>query len=325
MAVDSTRVAVVICAYTENRWNELVASVASVRAQTTPPGQIVVVVDHNPALLSRAREYFRDVTVVENGEARGLGGARNSGVRASRGDVVAFLDDDAVAEPEWLENLLLDYRDPNVMGVGGATLPQWQGERPAWFPEEFGWVVGCSYRGQPESRAAVRNLHGCNMSFRRQVFDSIGGFRLGYGCDETEFCIRLQQKMAGKQVVYEPAARIKHLVTRERATLKYFLTRCHFEGGSKAVVSWIAGSRDGLASERSYTFQTLPRGIVLGLRDALAGAGAAGLARAVVIIMGLGATTLGYVRGKFSTGAAARKRGWYDREGGRAASGAASE
>ncbi len=299
-----------ICAYTENRWNELAAAVESVAHQTLSPREIVIVVDHNPVLLERARRHFSNVVVVENREARGLGGARNSGVMAAQGNIVAFLDDDAVATPDWLEKMLQPYADPQVVGVGGATRPHWQGGKPEWFPDEFGWVVGCSYRGLPQSLAPVRNLHGCNMSYRREVLNALGGFRLGYGCDETEFCIRLQRRLPGKKLLYQPAAQIEHQVTSERATWRYLLSRCYFEGGSKAVVSWLVGSEQGLASERAYTLHTLPQGLMLNLRAVLLHGDAAGLARAAAIIAGLGSTALGYLVGKITTRQAALKRGW---------------
>ena len=103
-------VSVVICAYSDRRWNDLVAAVTSVRAQSEEPAEIVVVVDHNPALLTRARAALPVSTVVENGEPRGLSGARNSGISATSGEVVAFLDDDAIAEPTWLECLIASTR-----------------------------------------------------------------------------------------------------------------------------------------------------------------------------------------------------------------------
>ena len=95
---------VVVCAYTERRWESLLRAVESLRSQRRVPEQCVVVIDHNEQLLRRARFSLPDdVEVVASDEPQGLSGARNTGVRAATGDVVAFLDDDAEAEPGWLE------------------------------------------------------------------------------------------------------------------------------------------------------------------------------------------------------------------------------
>jgi glycosyltransferase involved in cell wall biosynthesis len=155
-------ISVVICAHTEKRWNETCAAVESVRAQSYPSQEIIVVVDHNPALATSLDAALRDVRVVENREERGLSGGKNTGVAIAQGDIVAFLDDDAVADPDWLKFFADSYTDPAVIGVGGLTLPNWRLPRPAWFPREFDWVVGCTYRGMPETRAPVRNLLGGN-------------------------------------------------------------------------------------------------------------------------------------------------------------------
>ena len=114
-------------------------------------------------------------------------------MRVARGDVVAFLDDDAEADPGWLEELLAQYDDPHVAGAGGRAMAVWPQRRPRWFPPEFDWVVGCSYTGLPETVSPVRNLIGAAMSFRRTIFDQLGSFdtemgRLGVlplGCEET--------------------------------------------------------------------------------------------------------------------------------------------
>src|SRR5919199_1212985 len=84
--------AVVIRAYTEDRWDDLVAAVASVRAQTAAPGETIVVIDHNDELLARVRAEIVGVVAISNSEPQGLSGARNSGVAAARGAVIAFLD-----------------------------------------------------------------------------------------------------------------------------------------------------------------------------------------------------------------------------------------
>jgi glycosyltransferase involved in cell wall biosynthesis len=170
--------AVVICAHDSRRWAHLQAAVGSVQRQTLPPYEIVVVVDGDDQLYGRAAAELEGVHVVKNQDQPGLGGARNSGISASTAPLVAFLDDDALATERWLELLSAAYVDPDVAGVGGAIEPRWERGRPAWFPPEFDWVVGCTYRGMPERTAEVRNLIGCNVSYRRDVLEALNGFRL---------------------------------------------------------------------------------------------------------------------------------------------------
>lgn len=310
----------VICAYTEERWDDLLLAVDSVRQQSKPPREILVVVDHNARMLARARCHVTDVVVVENDETHGLSGARNCGLRAAQGAVVAFLDDDAVASPHWLEELAAGYDDPAVMGVGGSIKPMWTDGRPRWFPAEFDWVVGCTYRGMPSRTTYVRNFLGCNMSFRREVFEAIGGFRHAIGrvdkrplgCEETELCIRALQHWPKKLLMYRPSARVSHRVPASRARRDYFLSRCYSEGLSKALVARFVGAGDGLASERSYTFKTLPRGGARGLKDALLHGDPAGLGRTGAIVSGLASTTFGYLVGTFSDWIAT-VQGWFKR------------
>ena len=305
MSQNMPDISVVVCAYTEERWDDLATAVASLQSQTLAPKEIIVVIDHNPRLFARARQEIDGAAVIENSQQRGLSGARNTGIAAAAGSIIAFLDEDAMAMPDWLALLGASYADPRVLGVGGAIVPMWLSGRPGWFPEEFDWVVGCVYRGMPESAAPVRNLIGCNMSFRREVFDEIGGFRNGIGrigtrpvgCEETELCIRARQRWPRSQLIYQPRAKVYHRVPASRSRWSYFRSRCYAEGLSKALVSRLVGPQDGLASERSYVAHTLPRGVGKGLADALLRGDPAGLARAGAIAGGLALTALGYLIG----------------------------
>lgn len=298
------RISVIVCAYTEERWNEMLTAVESLRQQSLPPAEIILSIDHNPILFERARQEFPDLIVIENHEARGLSGARNSGLSVAKGDVVAFMDEDAFAEPSWLEMLYHHFNDRHVIGVGGAIIPVWSIRRPDWFPAEFNWVVGCTYLGMPESAAPIRNLIGCNMAFRREVFTRVGGFRDGIGrvgtfpagCEETELCIRANQQMPGSRMIYEPLARVHHRVPGSRGQLRYFRNRCYMEGRSKALISRLIGTKDGLASERSYTQKTLPLGVLRGIADLFKG-DFCGLLRAGAIVFGLFVTASGYLTG----------------------------
>jgi GT2 family glycosyltransferase len=296
---------VIICAHTEERWYDLLAAIASVQGQTLPAHEIIVVVDHNPALRDRLHAHHPALHIIENHEIRGLSGARNSGIAVAQGAVLAFLDDDAVAAPDWLAQLAAAYTRPDVMGAGGLIAPLWESGCPRWFPAEFQWVVGCTYRGMPEVTSPVRNLIGCNMSFRREVFAAIGGFRseIGrvgsrpVGCEETEICIRAQQNQPAKVLLYVPAAQVAHRVPGRRSGLAYFRARCYAEGLSKAQVAGFVGVHDGLASERNYTLRTMPVGVLRGLGDVIRHGDLAGVGRAGAIVAGLLITTTGYVVG----------------------------
>ena len=302
-------ISVVVCAHDEGRWEEIKAALASLAEQTVTPREVIVVVDHNDHLLGRIRDELGARTLA-NAEPKGLGGARNTGFAAASGSVVAFMDDDAVASPGWLQHLRDHYGDDEVAGVGGSAAPLWMTSRPGWFPPEFDWVIGCSYLGMPLRTQQVRNMFGCNMSFRRDLLVSLGGFRLGYSCDETELCIRLGQRWPERRILYVPEASIRHHVPENRTRFRRFISRCYFEGGSKAVVSRLVGSGQALSDEYRYTREVLPRGARQGLSAFLRHGDVAGLARALAIAAGLGATAVGYLVGHVMINRAARRRGW---------------
>lgn len=299
-------ISVVICCYTLDRWDEISRAISSVSTQVHSALETIVVVDHNDELHARAQEAWANesVTVVSNTQRQGLSGARNTGVAIARGSIVAFLDDDAHAAPDWLGHLVAPYEDASVLGVGGSSLAAWAASRPGWFPVEFDWVVGCTYLGQPTERADVRNVIGSNMSFRRSVFRQVGDFRSDIGrigtrplgCEETELCIRAQAGIGGGRIVFEPRAIVHHHVPETRGRLRYFIARCWAEGQSKAMVAKIAGPRTGLATERAYVRRTLPQGVVRSLTSVFRGE-ISGLGRAAAILSGLGITTAGYLAG----------------------------
>jgi glycosyltransferase involved in cell wall biosynthesis len=296
----------VICAYTPKRWNDLCRAVESALAQNIPAHDVILVIDHCPRLYRLASEHFASrgrVTVLESDQENGLSGARNTGVSAARGDVVAFLDDDAAAEEGWARSLMRHYQDPRVAAVGGYATPVWpEGGRPEWMPAEFDWVVGCSYIGQPDTLTTVRNPLGCNMSIRRSVFAEVGGFRSEVGRvgthpvggEETELCMRIGANDPSARILFDPEAIVQHHVSVDRTTLSYFRRRCYHEGMSKAVVTDLAGVAAPLATERAYTTSVLPRGVVRELLSRNSG----WLQRVGAIVFGLGATAVGYGHAK---------------------------
>lgn len=262
-------ISVIICTYSSARKPSLLRAVASARNQVVRPREIIVVVDQNEDLADTlSRSLPSDACVVSNKGPAGLSGARNTGVKHSQGGVVAFLDDDAWAAPDWLASLLEGFRQPGVVGVGGRVTPIWpEAGRPLWFPEELDWVVGCSYAGFPVSPTQrVRNVIGCNMAFQKSVFDSIGYFRSALGrrgkttgqAEETDFCLRIAYSNPAAIIRYEPRAVVYHDVADGRATLGFLLVRSFNEGYWKGRLRRLqAGPANGALSSESYYLRHL--------------------------------------------------------------------
>jgi hypothetical protein len=300
---------VVVCAYTTEREAFLRRAIASVVDQHEAE-RVIVVIDHAPELfgvLSGDPTLGEGVVVIENAHEQGLSGARNTGVDDATAPVVAFLDDDACADPGWLAAIRRAHADPATVGTGGWVAPEWEdGVCPAWLPQEFWWTIGCSYRGLPTApMSVIRNPIGASMSFSRGPLQAVGGFRSGLGrigttplgCEETEAAIRVCASAPGSKIVHLTDTRVGHYVPRTRTTWSYFRERCLAEGRSKAMVAGAAGARDGLSSERRYVLRVLPAGVLRGLRDAGRG-DLVGLYRAGAIVAGLTLTGVGYLVGR---------------------------
>lgn len=170
----------------------------------------VVVVDQSARedVRSAAVPGVRMIRIAE----RGLPNARNVGARASRGDVLLFVDDDIIPDPGLVRFHAERYADPSVAGVGGRVVGGYDGADGT--VGRFDPVRGTVVRNfGATSSCEVDHLPGGNMSFRRAVFDRVGGFDVAFGGsaigEETDFCLRA--RAAGFRFVFEPRAAVEHL------------------------------------------------------------------------------------------------------------------
>jgi cellulose synthase/poly-beta-1,6-N-acetylglucosamine synthase-like glycosyltransferase len=293
---------VIICAYTLDRWELMKRSIASALAQTVAPVELFLSVDHNDELLARAQEEWPSddgapipVIVVANRYGGRLGSARTTAAELATGDVLAFLDDDARAEPDWLERLLEPYRDPNVIAVGGAPVPEYEAPRPRWFPFEFDWVFGCVYRGLPETRGTTPRLIGASMSVRREALLTLGGFHSD-NHDDMDMCHRLRLRWPASQLVFEPAAVVRHHVPAQRLTWTYFWRRCFFVNMGKVAAHRNIEGAGNLHADRAFARRALFDGTACELRQLRRGDFSA-LARIAVMPIGLALAAAGYAVG----------------------------
>ncbi|MFD4636454.1 glycosyltransferase family 2 protein [Lentzea sp. NPDC058436] len=300
--------AVVVCVHTTRRLPLIRRVLAVLAEQARPEDEVVVVADHNEELRAELAAGYPDVRIVANTGRRGLSDARNTGIAATTAPVLVFVDDDAVPRDGWMSSWRAVFADSAHMLAGGAVEADWERSRPRWFPAEYGWVVGCDYTGIAADGAVIRNPIGANMAVRRSALHEVGLFstelgRVGglpAGCEETELGVRVGRAFGALSVRRHVAPVVDHHVPVSRGSVRYFVSRCHHEGRSKAALSRIA-SGNVLGTERRYVVHTLGGGAVRHLGALLRG-DLFGPARAFMLVAGFVATALGYVLGRLSGG-----------------------
>lgn len=270
-------VTLIVTTYDLNRYDDTIEAIDSLLSQTYGEKEIIVVVDRNEALFLKLAAVLSPEIKTVLSRGGGLSNSRNAGVEHATGEIVAFMDDDAVADKNWLSILVQNYSAPEVIGAGGRINPLWLGNEENSFPEELFWIIGCTYKGYPESRSVIRNNFGGNISFRRTVFSHVT-FNADVGrngsvqltSDETEFSIKLAERFPELKIIYDPDAIVYHRIYPYRLSLKYILHRAYGDGLSKAYIS-VKHAGGSLSTENNYLKCLLAKSMPRELRTALTG------------------------------------------------------
>ena len=241
-------ISIVILTYSEKRMNDLKELLESIDKQLYQSIEVVVVVERSEAISEFASGYKskHPKKVYFTKEKLGVSKARNIGVDLSVGDIIAFVDDDAVLAADWSQSLLESFRNyPRAIGVTGKSIPLPKSAELHGFPKSLYWAIGCTRPGDTGLRY-TNFASGVNMAFRRSAFSThrfelniIGHSRSralvfkGLPNDENDFAVRLTTDL-GQPILFNPGLIVLHKVYPERTNLRFIRQYAFWQGFAEA-------------------------------------------------------------------------------------------
>ena len=181
-------------------------SIESLTRQTILPNKVILICDKKDSIIETLiNQYKSKLLIVEiiNEKPQGIGISRNAGISYSEEDIVAFLDDDAIASKKWIEGMQEAYLNQNVVAVSGKVVDKSPNLPPIISLINRRFNLGLKM-------VTTTSLIGCNMSFRKDFLEKIGAFNvtIDYGFDELEIADRIIR--SGRTIIYSPKATVKH-------------------------------------------------------------------------------------------------------------------
>ncbi len=251
---DWPALSVVVCSY--NGAKTIRDTLEGLKRLAYPDYEVIVVndgsTDETPAI---AAEYDVELISTEN---RGLSNARNTGYQAARGEIVAYIDDDAYPDPDWGHYLALTYLDSDLAGVGGPNLA----------PPGDGSIADCvaNAPGGPVhvllSDTVAEHIPGCNMSFRKSALEAVGGFDPRYRAagDDVDLCWRIQDQVG--PIGFHAAAMVWH---HRRNSMSMYWKQQQGYGKAEALLEEKWPERYNVFGHTSWSGRLYGKGLTLNL------------------------------------------------------------
>jgi glycosyltransferase involved in cell wall biosynthesis len=241
-------ITVVVCTY--NRYDVLPDAIASLETQTIDPKALEILIVDNSGDTESQTAHWKQHAVPPNARliidaVPGLSRARNTALREARGEVIAYIDDDAVAMPGWCEAILDVFRKhKNAGSAGGPVEPIWPGSPPAWLHKQHRGYFTIVHLGD-ERRVLKKGewLAGTNIAFRKSVLEQTGGFNEGLGrirnslMSNEELVVSEKVAELGYESWYAPGARVMHRVHEDRVSQHWLRRRVSWQAVSDLLAN----------------------------------------------------------------------------------------
>lgn len=262
------RISAIIC--TLNRAAYLQKAVQSLVEQTLPQEQYEIIVVDNGST-DNTESTVEDFRHFENlhyiyEPIMGLSQARNTGWQNAQGEYVAYMDDDAIATPEWLQRIIqaFDNMQPSPGSVGGRVIPIWEVERPAWLPTELERALSIvDWSEKPTFLTEdYQFLAGTNVAYPREILERVGGFSTNLGrkasglLSSEEILLKRQLERHNLGIYYDPDISVYHHIPAERLSKRWFYRRAFWQGVSDVILQHLEINETG--DKERHTFKAMP-------------------------------------------------------------------
>ena len=253
---DEPLISIVITSYTLDRLDDIFELLDSIKAQTYANIETIFVSERSRELYDQIEVYTQqkgipNPKIIFNDGEPGLSAARNLGIKEAKGNIIAFVDDDVLLFPNWVEEMVKTQKDDSTIGVTGPAYPLWDDESAAsWFPEEFCWIMSCTAWSDWSQIREVRNVWGQGMAFKREAFEKCGlflnefGFHKGPMAEDNEFSLRARNQ-TGKRIMYSPTVKLWHRVHKYRLSWKFIKERAYWIGYSRHMLKKLYPQAEG--------------------------------------------------------------------------------
>jgi len=214
-------------------------TINSLKSQTLKDFEVILSTNSKQVTDEIKRELNEKVKLLKV-DKPGLSIAKNEAIKKSQGDFISFLDDDAIADKNWLKNILNGFKNPKIGIIGGPIYPIWPKKSFKTIKRSILAKEWLSILNYSQKKTSIDRVFGCNFSVRKSLFKEFGLFKTSFGRvnnnlmggEDTEFCDRVKSKY---EILYDPDIKVSHIISPERVTLKWIFKRAFYGGYSKAI------------------------------------------------------------------------------------------